>query len=200
MSSSSIVNGGGNAAVRYQAEESPGIVVGELWIDSDGQAAGVNANDYLTIISAGNTYLTQTSASNTYITIANSASGTQTLSNKTLTAPVLNNATINTPVSTTRIVSQSASYTITLADRDSIVEVSSSGSASLTIPLNSTTAFPIGSSLSILQTGTGQITIAGAGGVTVNATPGFRTRTQWSMATIVKRGTDTWVATGDLIA
>jgi len=200
MSSSSIVNGGGNAAVRYQTDESPGIVTGELWIDSDGQVEVVNANDYLMVTTAANTYLTQTSASNTYITIANSASGTQTLSNKTLTSPVLNNATINTPVSTTRIVSQSASYTISLTDRDSIIEVSSSGSASITIPLNSTAAFPIGSSLSIVQSGSAQVTIVAASGVVLNGTPGFKTRAQWSLATLVKRGTDAWLAMGDLVS
>lgn len=68
MSSSSIVNGGGNAAVRYQVNETPGIVVGELWIDSDGEIEVVNANDYLMVTTATNTYLTQNSASATYAT------------------------------------------------------------------------------------------------------------------------------------
>lgn len=68
MSSSSIVNGGGNAAVRYQPVETPGIVVGELWIDNDETVAVINANDYLMVSTAANTYLSQNSASTTYAT------------------------------------------------------------------------------------------------------------------------------------
>jgi hypothetical protein len=42
--------------------------------------------------------------------------------------------------------------------------------------------------------------ITGASGVTVNATPGLKLRAQWSSATLIKRGTDTWVAIGDLVS
>lgn len=47
--------------------------------------------------------------------------------------------------------------------------------------------------------GAGQVTVGGAG-VTINATPGLKLRTQWSSATLIKRATDTWVAVGDLSA
>ena len=40
--------------------------------------------------------------------------------------------------------------------------------------------------------------IAGASGVTVNGTPGLKLRTQWSVASLVKRGTDSWVLFGDV--
>jgi hypothetical protein len=66
--------------------------------------------------------------------------------------------------------------------------------------LNSSVAFPTGSQINIIQTGAGQVTVAGAGGVTVNATPGLKLRAQWSAATLVKRATDTWVLIGDLSA
>lgn len=96
---------------------------------------------------------------------------------------------------------QSASaYTIGLTDRDKIVELSSTGAITLTVPTNTTAPFPIGSSVTLLQTNTGQVTVAGAGGVTVNGTPGLKLRTQWSMATLIKRGTNTWVISGDLSA
>jgi hypothetical protein len=75
------------------------------------------------------------------------------------------------------------------------------GSANnLTVPLNSSEAFPIGKKITILQTGAGQTTIVATGGVTVNATPGLKLRTQWSSATLIKRATDTWVAIGDLVS
>ena len=61
-------------------------------------------------------------------------------------------------------------------------------------------AWPVGASMDIFATGTGEITIAGEEGVTLNATPGLTLRTQWSSATIMKRGANNWVVYGDLKA
>jgi len=115
---------------------------------------------------------------------------TDTLTNKTLTAPIINLSTN----------AQASSYTLVLSDSSKIVEISNASANTLTIPLNSSVAFPIGSQIIILQTGAGQTTIAGTGGVTVNGTPGLKLRAQFSSATLIKRGTDTWVLLGDLVA
>jgi hypothetical protein len=93
---------------------------------------------------------------------------------------------------------QSSSYTLAIADSFKMIEMSAGGT--LTIPAESTVNFPIGTAIDILQTSSSQVTIAGASGVTVNATPGLKIRAQWSSATIVKRSADTWVAMGDLVA
>lgn len=104
-------------------------------------------------------------------------------------------------VSRTPIIQKTASYTLSaLTERDSLIEVSSASGTTVTIPAESSVNFPIGTSIDILQTSTGQVTIAGAGGVTVNATPGLKLRTQWSSATLFKRAADTWVVFGDLSA
>jgi hypothetical protein len=92
-----------------------------------------------------------------------------------------------------------SSYTIELSDAGKIVEMSQSSSSSVVVPLDSSINFPVGSNITILQTGTGSVTIIPAGGVTINATPGLRLRNQWSSATLVKRGSNLWVAMGDLI-
>ena len=103
--------------------------------------------------------------------------------------------------SITPIIQKTDSYTLaSLTERDTLVEINKSSATTLTIPTNASVAFPVGTSIDILQTGTGQVTIAGAGGVTVNATPGLKLRTQWSSATLFKRATDTWVVYGDLLA
>jgi hypothetical protein len=103
--------------------------------------------------------------------------------------------------SRTPIISKTASYTLSAeSERDSLIEVSSGSGTTITIPLNSAVAYPVGTTLDILQTNTGQVTIAGDAGVTVNATPGLKLRTQWSSATLFKRDTNTWVAFGDLTA
>jgi hypothetical protein len=91
-------------------------------------------------------------------------------------------------------------YTTVLADQGKLVELSNASSITLTVPLNSSVAYPTGTQINLLQTGAGQVTVAGAGGVTVNATPGLKLRAQWSSATLIKRGTDTWVLVGDLSA
>ena len=103
--------------------------------------------------------------------------------------------------SRTPIIQKTASYTLSaLTERDSLIEVSNASATTITIPLNSAVAFPVGTSIDILQTSTGQVTIAGDAGVTVNSTPGLKLRTQWSSATLFKRATNTWVVYGDLTA
>ena len=96
-------------------------------------------------------------------------------------------------------------YTTVLTDRDSLVECNNASAITVTIPLNSAVAYPVGTSIDILQTGAGQVTINGTAGVTINATPQStantaKLRAQWSGATLFKRATDTWVVTGDLTA
>jgi len=88
-------------------------------------------------------------------------------------------------------------YTLVLADDGKVVEMS--GGGTLTVPTNAVVAFPIGTQITVLQTGASQVTVAGAG-VTINGTPGLKLRTQWSSATLLKRATDTWVLMGDLSA
>lgn len=93
---------------------------------------------------------------------------------------------------------QSSSYTLAIADSFKMIEMSAGGT--LTIPLDSNVNFPIGTAIDILQTSSSQVTLAGDSGVTVNATPGLKIRTQWSSATVVKRAANTWVAMGDLVS
>ena len=93
---------------------------------------------------------------------------------------------------------KSTSYTLVISDSFKMIEMSSGGT--LTIPEESSVNFPIGTAIDILQTGSSQVTLAAASGVTLNATPGLKLRTQWSSATIIKRSSNTWIATGDLVA
>ncbi len=103
--------------------------------------------------------------------------------------------------SRTPISQRTSSYTLAaLTERDSLIELGSSSAVTLTIPTDATLNFPVGTSIDILQTSTGQVTVAGAAGVTVNATPGLKLRTTWSSATLMKRAANTWVVYGDLTA
>lgn len=91
------------------------------------------------------------------------------------------------------------SYSLVLLDAGKLVELSDTSTVTVTVPLESSVAFPIGTQVQILQTNTGQVVVAEESGVTVNATPGARLRTQWSSATLIKRATNTWVLIGDLV-
>lgn len=92
------------------------------------------------------------------------------------------------------------SYTLVLADSSKLIEISNASPITLTVPLQSSVAFPVGAQIQILQTGAGHITVAGASGVTVNANPGLKLRGQWSAATLIKRASDTWALIGDVTA
>lgn len=95
---------------------------------------------------------------------------------------------------------QTASYTLVAADRAKMVEMNVASANTVTVPPNSSVAYPVGTKIDILQVGAGQTTIAAGAGVTVNATPGLKIRAQWGSATLIKRATDTWVLVGDLSA
>lgn len=94
-------------------------------------------------------------------------------------------------------------YTFVLTDnRNKLVTANNASAQTYTIPLNSSVAFPIGSSINIIAIGTGQVTIQGNGGVTVASTGATSTapklRVRYSAATLIKVGTDSWYVVGDL--
>ena len=123
-----------------------------------------------------------------------------------LTTPDIGSATATAIAVTNNVVyhivtnSTAGAYTLVLGDDGKIVEMNNASGTTLTVPLNSSVAFPIGTQITIIQTGAGQTTVAGAVGVTVNATPGLKLRAQWSGAVLIKSATDTWVLIGDLSA
>lgn len=83
------------------------------------------------------------------------------------------------------------SYTLALTDQDRVVACNNPGAITVTIPLNSSVAFPIGSVVSIFRLpGSSTVTLAAAGGVTVNKTGTFASGEE---IMVRKRGTDTWV-------
>ena len=69
------------------------------------------------------------------------------------------------------------------------------------MPPNASVAFPIGTVIEVAQCGAGQVTLTAGAGVTVNtagASGTAKTRAQWSLLTLRKRGTDLWIAAGDM--
>lgn len=105
-------------------------------------------------------------------------------------------------------VEKTGSYSPTagdLSDDGKLIEFNSASANTFIVPTNANNPYPIGTQISILQTGAGQTTIVGASGVGLNCTPQItsntgKLRTQWSSATLIKRATNTWVLIGDLSA
>jgi hypothetical protein len=96
-------------------------------------------------------------------------------------------------------ITKTSNYTLDdLSLRDNIIEVDSTSAVQISIPSDNNTNFPIGSSIDIIQINTGEVSIVGLGGVTVNATPGLKLRTRWSSCTLLKRGDNSWIVYGDL--
>jgi len=89
-------------------------------------------------------------------------------------------------------------YTTVLADGGKLVTLSNASAITLTIPPNSSVAYPVGTKLDFIQIGAGQVTVAGGTGVTVNSTPTLKFRAQHSGASCIKIATDTWQLVGDL--
>jgi hypothetical protein len=104
--------------------------------------------------------------------------------------------------SITKINKIFSSYTLSsLDERDSIIEMNLKTAGTLTIPVDTPAlTFPIGTTIDVIQTNSGQITIGSAFGVNLNATPGLKIRSQWSIATLLKRDANTWLVFGDLTA
>ena len=75
----------------------------------------------------------------------------------------------------------------------------SSTSKTITVPLNSSEAFPIGTQIIVARYGTGEVEIVGDSGVTVRSANSFTyLNNQYSSGTLIKRGTNSWYLFGDL--
>lgn len=132
-----------------------------------------------------------------------SLTATQTLTNKTLTSPVLNTPTINDAKQNLTLNAQTGTtYTTVLADNGKLVTLSNASPITLTVPLNSSVAYATGAIINVQQIGAGQVTIQGASGVTITSTGATattpKTRAQYSAASIIKTGTDSWTVIGDI--
>jgi hypothetical protein len=142
-------------------------------------------------LSGGGTSGSVTLAINTAVTA--DLTTAQTLTNKTLTAPFINLA-INAQTGTT--------YTTVLADNGDLITLTNASAITLTIPPNSSVAYPVGAQLNVAQFGVGQVTFAQGAGVTIVSTGGTvsapKLRARYSTATAIQTATDTWLVMGDI--
>lgn len=97
------------------------------------------------------------------------------------------------------INAQVTGYTLALADAGKLVTFSNTtGAISVVIPAVASVAFPTGTHVDIARVGDATVSVTGATGVTVNATPGTTLRAKFSAATAIHYAGDTWLVVGDL--
>jgi hypothetical protein len=101
-------------------------------------------------------------------------------------------------------VSFTGNTTIATTDAGKHYYSTQSSNYTLTIANNASQGFQVGAAITVVNQGTGNITVAQGSGVTLylagNATLGNRTVSTFGMATIVKVATDTWFISGAGVA
>lgn len=125
-------------------------------------------------------------------------SDTQTLTNKTIdynSNTISNLPTYNPTISFN--AQTGTTYTLVSGDVNKLVTLSNAGSITLTIPSG---VFAAGQIVNIQAIGVGQVTVQGNGTSTVTSTPGLKLRGQYSAATLICTGTNTFTLVGDLSA
>ena len=94
---------------------------------------------------------------------------------------------------------QTASYTLVIGDAGKLVTMSNASANNLTVPPNSSVAFPTGTRIDVIQKGAGQTTIVAGAGVTLNSKgSALKLSGQYAGASLIKYATDTWFVVGDL--
>jgi hypothetical protein len=142
-----------------------------------------SATDTLTLVAGSNITITTNAGTDT-ITIAAAGGGT-------LTAGAIYYG----------FNSNTGSYTLVLGDAGKVVVMNSSSANTVTVPLNSSVTFPTGSVVNVVQTGSGQTSITGSAGVTIQSEGSkYKVKAQYGLAGVVKTDTNTWVGFGNLVS
>ena len=94
-------------------------------------------------------------------------------------------------------------YTFVLGDANNTLVTASNASAiTVTVPPNSSVAYPVGAILQLAQGGAGQVTIAAGSGVTITSTGAApaapKTRVQYSACSAIQTSANNWLVVGDI--
>jgi hypothetical protein len=100
-----------------------------------------------------------------------------------------------------QLSSKTTSFTLSLADSGRTIDAESSTSITVTIPLNSSVPFLVGTQIAFIQTGAGQLVFDPASGVTLlSKNSNKKIAARYSPATLIQKSANTWVLIGDLTA
>ncbi len=91
--------------------------------------------------------------------------------------------------------------TLALTDAYKIIQMNNAASNTVTVPLESSVNFDVGTVIEITQYGAGQTSVVATGGVTINSLGGnLNVAGQHGVAILKKVASDEWLLSGDLTA
>jgi hypothetical protein len=97
------------------------------------------------------------------------------------------------------INSQTSGYVLSLSDQNKIVEMSAATSITVTVPAYSAVSYPTGVQILLVRGGVGDVSVVADSSVTIKSANNYLSlNNQYSPATLLKVGTNTWYLFGDL--
>lgn len=97
------------------------------------------------------------------------------------------------------ITTYTTDHIVSLANRSAVIEMDVAGANTVTVPSDTDVDFPATFETIIVQYGAGQTTIVAGAGVTINSDSGLLAiATQFSAATLMRRGANEWYLIGNL--
>ncbi len=100
------------------------------------------------------------------------------------------------PYTPLTIYSDGDNHVLVLANAGQYIRMTNGSANTVTVPLNSSVAFPIGTEIIVRQAGAGTTTIVATGGVTINTSNTLAIAAQHDSVSLVKVATDEWDLTG----
>lgn len=95
---------------------------------------------------------------------------------------------------------QTANYTLVLTDADKLIELNSASAISVTVPPNSSVAFPVGTVVLVSQYGAGTASVVAGSGVTIRSAAGaLSLSARYAGASLLKIDTNEWYLFGEIV-
>ena len=131
---------------------------------------------------------------NDYVPTTRTINGKALSGNITLTAADVEAADLNPTVT-----ALTDNTTLALTNAGKVLDCTNASAITVTIPANTSVAFPVDTEIAILRSGAGDVTLAAASGVTLNSDGGKKKiKAQHTAAALKKIDTDTWILIGNL--
>ena len=140
--------------------------------------------------------LTDSNAAANAVLVGTGASTTAWTTSPTVTGTFTAGVAVGQAVDLDR---KTADYTLVLADAGKVIEINSGSSENVTIPPNSSVAFPTGTQVVIVRLGAGAVVITEGSGVTTRSDGDKnKIKSQYSSCVLIKHETDEWYILGNL--
>ena len=95
--------------------------------------------------------------------------------------------------------SKVGTYTLELTDKNKMISISSNVSSLVVVPADTSVAFEYGTKVYVKRGGTGAVGVTGEGLVVIQSAQGLlNLKYQYSVATLLKNGANTWTLYGDI--